>query len=89
MFINHYINATTFKTIQLDVRKGVLDQLAIPTGKAPRLNFSLPECFSKELENWSKGFAISNFLSFNMTCSILASLRLKCGSIGFFRIDTS
>ena len=49
LFIKHYINATTFKTIQLDVRKGVLDQLAIPTGKAPRLNFSLPECFSKEL----------------------------------------
>ena len=28
-----------------DTRKGVLGQLAIPTGKATRLNFSLPECF--------------------------------------------
>ena len=89
LFIKHYINATTFKIIQLDLRKGVLDQLAIPIGKAPRLNFSLPECFSKELEYWWKEFAISNFLNFNMTCSILASLRLKCGSIGFFRMDTS
>ena len=57
---------------QLDARKGVLGQLVIPTGSAPRLNFSLPECFLKELEYWWKGFAISNFLNFNMTCSILA-----------------
>ena len=83
------MNATTFKIIQLDARKGVLGQLAIPTGKAPRLNFSLSECFSKELEYWWKGFAISNFLNFTMTCSILAILRLKGGLIGFFRVDTS
>ena len=89
LFIKHYINATTFKIIQLDARKRVFGQLAIPTGTAPRLNFSLPECFSKELEYWWKEFAISNVLNFNMTCSILASLRLKGGSIGFFRIDTS
>ena len=62
--IKHYINATTFKIIQLDARKRALGQLAMPTGKAPRLNFSLPECFSKELEYWCKGFAISNFLNF-------------------------
>ena len=74
---------------QLDARKGVLGQLVIPTGSAPRLNFSLPECFLKELAYWWKGFAISNFLHFNMTCSILANLRLKDGSIGCFRIDTS
>ena len=89
LFIKHYINATTFKIIQLDAQKGVLGQLAIPTGKVPRLNFSLPECFSKKLEYWWEGFAISNFLNFNMTCSILANLRLKDGSIGCFRIDTS
>ena len=73
---------------QLDARKGVLGQLAIPTGKAPRLNFSLSECFLKELEYRWKGFAIANFLNVNMTCSILANLRLKGGSIGFFRVDT-
>ena len=77
LFIKHYMNATTFKIIQLDARKGVLGQLVIPTGSAPRLNFSLPECFSKELEYWWEGFAISNFLNFNMTCSILVNLRLK------------
>ena len=47
----------------MDARKGVLGHLAIPTGKAPRLNFSVPECFSKALA-WWKGFAISNFLNF-------------------------
>ena len=47
----------------MDARKGVLGHLAIPIGKAPRLNFSVPECFSKELA-WWKGFAISNFLNF-------------------------
>ena len=73
---------------QLDARKKVLGQLVIPTGSVPRLNFSPPECFWKELEYWWKGFAISNFLNFNMTCTILANLRLKGGSIGFFRIDT-
>ena len=78
------MNATTFKLIQLDARKGVLGQLAIPTGKVPKLNFSLPECFSKELEYWWKGFAISSFLNCNMTCSILANLRLKGGSKGVF-----
>ena len=83
LFKKHYINATTFKIIQLDARKGVLGKLAIPTGKAPRLNFSVPECFSKELEYSWKGFAISNFLNFNMTCSILLNVRLKVGSIGF------
>ena len=89
LFIKHYINATTFRIIQLDARKGVLGQLAIPTGKVPKVNFSLLECFSKELEYWWEGFAISNFLNCNMTCSILANLRLKCGSIGFFTVDTS
>ena len=84
LFIKHYINATAFKIIQLDARKGVLGQLAIPTGNAPRLNFSVPECFSKELEYWWKGFAISDFLNFNMTCSILANLCLKDGSIGCY-----
>ena len=69
LFIKHYINATAFKIIQLDARKGVLGQ-------------SVPECFSKELEYWWKRFAISNFLNFNMTCSILANLCLKDGSIG-------
>ena len=83
------MNATTFKIIQLDARKGVLGQLVIPTGSAPRLNFSVPECFSKELEYWWKGFARSNFLNFNMTCPNLGNLRLKSGSIGFFRVDTS
>ena len=73
---------------QLDARKKVLGQLVIPTGSVPRLNFSPPECFWKELEYWWKGFAISNFLNFNMTCSILANLRLKGDWIGFFRIDT-
>ena len=72
----------------MDERKAVHGQLAIPTGKALRLNFCLPECFSKELEYWWKGFAISNFLNFNMTCSILANLCLKGGSIGFFRVNT-
>ena len=66
----------------MDARKGVLGHLAIPIGKAPRLNFSVPECFSKELA-WWKGFAISNFSNFHMTCSILANLRLKGGSLGF------
>ena len=89
LFIKHYINATTFEIIQLDARKGVLGQLAVPTRKAPRLNFSVPECFSKELEYWWKGFAISNFLNFNMTDSILAKIRLKGGSIGFSRVDSS
>ena len=88
LFIKHFINATTFKIIRSDVRKRVLGQLAVPTRKAPRLNFSVPECFWKELEYWWKGFAISNFLNFNMTCSILANLRLKGDWIGFFRIDT-
>ena len=74
---------------QLDARKGVLGQLAIPTGKAPRLNFSLSECFLKELDYWWKELAIAKFLDFNMTSSILANLPLKGGSMGFFRVDTS
>ena len=48
--LKHYINATAFTILQLDTRKGVLGQLAIPTGKVPRLYFSLPEYFLKELE---------------------------------------
>ena len=83
------MNAMTFKIIQLDARKGVLGQLAIPTGKAPRLNFSLLECFSKVLAYWWKVFAKSNFLNHNVTCCNLVNLRLKSGSIGFFRVDTS
>ena len=32
---------------------------------------------------------IQLFKYFNLTCSILANLPLKGGSIGFFRVDTS
>ena len=52
------------------------------------MNIKVGWSFSVELEYWWKGIATSNFLNFQMTFSILANLRLKSGSIGFFRVDT-
>ena len=86
-FIKHYINATSFKIIQLDARTGVLGQLAV-NRKGFRAEFFSAKCFSIELEYWWEGIAISNFLNFHMTFSILANFRLRSGSMWFFRVNT-
>ena len=81
LFIKHYINATSFKIIQLDARTGCSVKW-LSTGKASELNFSLPKSFSKSFY-WWKGIAKPNFLNFHMTFSISPTFASKVARCGF------
>ena len=83
LFIKHYINATSFKIIQLDARTGVLGQVAV-NRKGFRAEFFSAKVLFKvlllvERDRNTKLFKFSHDVFY------FANLRLKSGSMWFFR----
>ena len=86
LFIKHYINATSFKIIQLDARRGVLGQVAV-NRKGFRAEFFSAKVLFKvlllvERDRNTKLFKFSHDVFY------FVNLRLKSGSMWFFRDST-
>ena len=86
-FIKHYINATSFKIIQLDARTGVLGHVAVN-----RKGFRAEFFFAKVLFNRVRILVERNrnikLFKFSHNVFYYANLRLKSGSMWFFRGNT-
>ena len=86
LFIKHYINATSFKIIQLDARTGVLGQVAV-NRKGFRAEFFSANVLFKVLLLVERDRNIKLF-KFSHDVFYFANLRLKSGSMWFFRDNT-
>ena len=86
-FIKHYINATSFKIIQLDARTGVLGQVAVNRKGFRAEFFSATVLFNRVIILVERDRNIKLF-KFSRNVFYFANLRLKSGSMWFFRDNT-
>ena len=87
LFIKHYINATSFKIIQLDARTGVLGQVAV-NRKGFRAEFFSAKVLFNRVRLLVERDRNTKLFKFSHDVFYFANLRLKSGSMWFFRDNT-
>ena len=86
-FIKHYINATSFKIIQLDAPTGVLGQVAV-NRKGFRAEFFSAKVLLNRVRILVERDRNIKLFKFSHDVLYFANLRLKRGSMLFFRDNT-